>query len=1554
MKKRTSGKSALCLVLALAFIITLLPGAALAAPAESAAVNYDRNGALIDGDNLPGVYAVKAQKGDRALTMGIPSVAKGNLENGPTTESPAIITAAAVPYEVKTGAAEFTPIPGGSLYAPYSYFRYKIIEEANPNGAGGTHKKMSGYDGTYYILRVDVSDLIANAPEGSYLHVKQNGNKALLVAIGQTLGEGSAFFIDSTGSKAGAYSLDNAAAALKDKDGFDTETPYIDVILISSGTVIAGADTGSTDPTIPTADVGLSFYVDQVGDYDPSLVYDPAAPAPTDPNAPTHEQLMMKKYYDESKVTADDITSYTVKGSDLEIEVKVEDTDAEPEFWSLRKAMAWQDYNGVPIKLICEVPVLEGLTVEGTDAASRHVVLDVNSFDIQVANHQSTNAAAITVSNATFEISDRSNTTGAELAVGNNANMLIKSGGKLVIDETCQLEIEYDAASTTAAEGETAPKTPDLKNGIIVIEDGGEIENNGIITIEGTEGKPIDPAMPAQRDVQDAVMNILPGATLTNNGCLLINGALYNLGTIVNNGRYSDVIKSTDPDKGNYTYHKGIQLSWKDDVTQNTTTMGTLAIGMDENGGTDSAAGAKLVNTGDIVLIPGYLDIYGQMENSGTLYICATDEAIIPVLPTPDKPTVTEKRVNLGSPVPSYFSISDGAYFTNTGTVTAARAEIVNNGRTGALSLDVPEKFLSRLNLFIAGDAENAGSIKVNEVNLYGNMTNSGKVEDKVILCADDETSGVFENSSADKAEKVYNGAKTVVGDTDVWRYGGDPTLTVTPAEQSVKSGDVIKWNVTASSSMPGRDVTYLIHISEMNPYKEIAQVTIDADTPTEIASVIAPFKNARVLYTLSIDGTNGDSAESAAVTVESSDMTAPASVEGLEYNGKPQTLITSGSIQGEGKILYKLGDSPDYSDTLPTATDAGIYAVYYMLEGDPSTEMCTYTTIAKKHAEISADDVSSAVGAPLGELTYTVSGAVGSDTLGDVSLTTDADAETAGTYTVTAEITNANENYDVTVNNGAYTVSENEFAVTAKDKHGVYSDEATYKGFNIEVTAPQGAKTYYSTATPLTSENYTTAGLETLVNLPAGAGTHTVYYYVTDGTNAVSGQKHVIIDKAEQAAPTNLSTAPETVKGSADGRITGLKPREAEYRPAGNNGSYAMAYDESVFVPAGTYLVRKPGDENHFASPDASVTVSQGPAITVTFDSNGGSAVASVGGLAFGDLVAQPQPPILDGYTFAGWMLGDKRFDFSTPVTYDITLTAAWNKKSSGGGGGGGGGGGSSSSSASTVTLPQASEGGTVSSDRASAKTGETVTLTVKTNPGYTLKGISVTDQSGSAVPVFENPDGTYTFKMPSTDVKVAPVFEKEGSADAGKYGAFTDLGADAWYKDGVDWCLENGLMNGVSGDLFAPNSDTSRAMIVTMLWRMEGQPEGGENVFADVPAQSWYTGAVSWAASNGIVNGISESEFAPDTPITREQLAAILYRYAQTKDQGFKGAWMFRLENPDAGDISEYAYEPMCWMVMNEVISGMDDGSLAPAQSATRAQVATMMMRFCTKLAG
>ena len=177
----------------------------------------------------------------------------------------------------------------------------------------------------------------------------------------------------------------------------------------------------------------------------------------------------------------------------------------------------------------------------------------------------------------------------------------------------------------------------------------------------------------------------------------------------------------------------------------------------------------------------------------------------------------------------------------------------------------------------------------------------------------------------------------------------------------------------------------------------------------------------------------------------------------------------------------------------------------------------------------------------------------------------------------------------------------------------------------------------------------------------------------------------------------------------------------------------------------------------------------------------------------------------------------------------------------------------------------------------------------------------------------------------------------------------SFTDLEKNAWYDDAVDYVLSNGLMNGVSGDRFDPHGTASRAQIAAILWRLEG--EGTTNYampFRDVDQSAWYAEAVRWAAAQGILNGYSAETFGPNDPVTREQLAAILYRYAQSKGKGFTGSWMFLLDYADRAEISDWAYEAMCWMTMKGILNGTGSKMLEPRGSATRAQVAAMIQRF------
>ena len=173
-----------------------------------------------------------------------------------------------------------------------------------------------------------------------------------------------------------------------------------------------------------------------------------------------------------------------------------------------------------------------------------------------------------------------------------------------------------------------------------------------------------------------------------------------------------------------------------------------------------------------------------------------------------------------------------------------------------------------------------------------------------------------------------------------------------------------------------------------------------------------------------------------------------------------------------------------------------------------------------------------------------------------------------------------------------------------------------------------------------------------------------------------------------------------------------------------------------------------------------------------------------------------------------------------------------------------------------------------------------------------------------------------------------------------------FTDVTEKDWFAPAARLAYAHFLMDGTAPGLFAPELSMSRAMLVTVLWRYEGAPEAGENSFADVPDGAWYTGAVAWAAAEGVVNGVGENKFDPDGNITREQMAAILYRYCAAKDiaaaaDGDLTAF------PDGDQVSAWAKEAVQWTVAEEIIGG-SDGSLLPRGNATRAQVATMLMRF------
>ena len=271
----------------------------------------------------------------------------------------------------------------------------------------------------------------------------------------------------------------------------------------------------------------------------------------------------------------------------------------------------------------------------------------------------------------------------------------------------------------------------------------------------------------------------------------------------------------------------------------------------------------------------------------------------------------------------------------------------------------------------------------------------------------------------------------------------------------------------------------------------------------------------------------------------------------------------------------------------------------------------------------------------------------------------------------------------------------------------------------------------------------------------------------------------------------------------------------------------------------------------------------------------------------------------------------------------------------------------GGSSTSYYTITVEQ-SVGGSVKTTPAMTTKGSTVTITVTADEGYVLSSLSITDQDGKALDVTDKGNGKYSFTMPGSKVTVKAVFTKEGTEVSTL--PFTDVDANDWFYDAVKYAYDNKLMDGTSATTFAPNTSTSRAMVVTILWRMEGSPVVNYAMsFGDVASDTWYTEAVRWAASEGIVTGYTDTAFGPDDTVTREQLAAILYRYAQHKDYDVsaKGELNGFLDNTK---VSDWAKDAMIWAVGADLMNGKNGSLLDPTGTATRAEVAQLLMNFST----
>ena len=353
----------------------------------------------------------------------------------------------------------------------------------------------------------------------------------------------------------------------------------------------------------------------------------------------------------------------------------------------------------------------------------------------------------------------------------------------------------------------------------------------------------------------------------------------------------------------------------------------------------------------------------------------------------------------------------------------------------------------------------------------------------------------------------------------------------------------------------------------------------------------------------------------------------------------------------------------------------------------------------------------------------------------------------------------------------------------------------------------------------------------------------------------------------------------------------------------------------------------------------------------TITYDLAGGTAEGNPNTYTIETGAFTLKNPTKSGYTFTGWsgtgLDGENNMTVTihTGSTGERSYTAHWRYN----------GGSSGGSSSYPITVPSKTENGTVTVSPKNASAGSTVMITVKPDSGYVLETISVTDKNGNDLKLTDKNGndlkltdkggGKYTFTMPASKVEVKATFMEDNSV----LNFFYDVPNDAYYYEAIKWAAENGVTGGVGNSLFAPNQPCTRAQIVTFLWRAAGSPVVNYLMpFTDVDEGAYYAEAVRWAASTGIVTGLTETTFGTDSVCTRAQAAAMIYRCAQAQGKGFTGAWMFHLPFTD---VPEWAYESVAWCYMNGVTTGVNETAFAPGNDCTRAQIVTFLWRAFSK---
>ena len=503
---------------------------------------------------------------------------------------------------------------------------------------------------------------------------------------------------------------------------------------------------------------------------------------------------------------------------------------------------------------------------------------------------------------------------------------------------------------------------------------------------------------------------------------------------------------------------------------------------------------------------------------------------------------------------------------------------------------------------------------------------------------------------------------------------------------------------------------------------------------------------------------------------------------------------------------------------------------------------------------------------------------------------------------------------------------------------YGVYGGNVVINSGTIMATGGIGEKDSYGINAHDIAIKGGAVTAEGLAAQEISAGVSAIDFTIGGGQLTASGDEGAAYSYGVYSLETLISGGEITAQGGS----AAITRNQVTVRPAagqrivvfsGESEATATEIEGSPFASEMVINDLLASVNKYFHSYVAGDTPPEPEEFTITFDASGGTTPAPQTTVK-GRLTSLPVSTRY-GYDFLGWYTADgDRVTTSTVFTADATLYARWDRHDSG----------DSSDHPARPSQPSApsyavstvdADNGEVDVDLSRVQAGEEVTITATPDEGYEVEAVTVTDRGGEEINVTEAGDGVYTFEMPDSRVTIevtfAPVAEEPEppAVPDGWANPYGDVAANAWYYDAVAYVSASGMMTGTSAAAFSPDAATTRAMIWTVLARLNGQSVDG--------GSPWYAAAQSWAVSAGVSDGTD-----PAGNITREALAAMLYRAAGSP--AVSGNF---LAFSDGDSVSSWAESAMLWATQNGIIGGID-GALTPQGQATRAQVAAMLQRF------